>query len=47
MLIVDPQERSVNWLGLQDVEYRPMERSGLIELGPRELDELLDWPSLD
>jgi Uma2 family endonuclease len=47
VLIVDPQERAVSWLGLQDDEYRPIKRSGLIELGARELDKLLDWPSLD
>ena len=39
VLIVDPQERSVSWLGLQDGEYRPIERSGLIELGKQELAE--------
>ena len=46
VLIVDPQERSVSWLGLKDGEYRPIERSGLIELGARELDERLDWPQV-
>ena len=47
VLIVDPQERSVSWLGLKDGEYRPIERSGLIELGARELGEHLDWPAGD
>jgi Uma2 family endonuclease len=47
VLIVDPRERSVSWLGLKDGEYRPIVRSGLIELGAPELAEQLDWPSGD
>jgi Uma2 family endonuclease len=46
LLIVDPQERRVHWLALQpDGQYLPAERSALIELGPAELAEQLDWPS--
>ncbi len=44
MLIVDPAERKVTWLALRDGEYAPVERSGLIELGPAELAEQIDWP---
>ena len=44
VLLVDPAERAVTWLALRDSEYRPVERSGLIELGPAELAERLDWP---
>jgi Uma2 family endonuclease len=34
LLIVDPQQRRVHWLGLgADGEYRPLELGGLIELG--------------
>lgn len=44
VLIVDPAERSVHWLGLADGEYRELERSGLIELGASELVERIDWP---
>jgi Uma2 family endonuclease len=44
VLIVDPAERTVNWLGLSGGEYRPLERSALIELGPAELAAKLDWP---
>jgi Uma2 family endonuclease len=44
VLIVDPAERVVHWLGLQDGEYRPVERSGLVELGSRELAGQIDWP---
>jgi Putative restriction endonuclease len=44
VLIVDPEKRTVDWLALTDNEYRAVERSGLIELGPRELAEQIDWP---
>jgi len=44
ILIVDPDERTVTWLGLRDGEYRPLQRSGLVELGPVELAKQLDWP---
>ena len=44
VLIVDPDERTVAWLGLRDGEYDPLQRSGLIALGPVELAEQLDWP---
>ena len=44
VLIVDPAERTVAWLGLREGAYRPLRRSGLIELGPTELAEQLDWP---
>lgn len=45
LLIVDPQDRRVHWRALQDGEYRPIERSRLIDLGPRELAERIDWPA--
>ncbi len=44
VLIVDPAQRTVDWLTLEHGEYRPVERSRLIELGPSELTERLDWP---
>ncbi len=44
VLILDPAERAVHWLGLADGEYRPIERSGLIDLGPGELSARIDWP---
>jgi Uma2 family endonuclease len=44
VLIVDPQQRTVSWLGLDGETYRPLERSALIELGPAELAERIDWP---
>jgi Uma2 family endonuclease len=49
VLIVDPSKHSVDWLGLNRGEdgepYRPLQRSGLIELGPDELAEQIDWPA--
>lgn len=47
MLIVDPQQRSVSWFALRDGEYRPVERSGLIELGRDELAEQIRWPTAE
>jgi Uma2 family endonuclease len=45
VLIVDPAKRSVEWLALRDSEYRPIEHSGLIDLGPNELAEQITWPT--
>jgi Uma2 family endonuclease len=44
VLIVDPAEHAVHWLALTDGEYRDVERSGLIDLGPAELAARIDWP---
>ncbi len=44
VLIVDPEKRTVDWLGLTDGEYRPIERSALIDVGPSGLAEQIDWP---
>jgi Putative restriction endonuclease len=44
VLIVDPAERALHWLGLADGEYLPVERSRVIDLGPAELAEQIDWP---
>ncbi len=44
LLIVDPQEKTVSWLGLEGGEYRHLKRSRLIELGAAELDQQIDWP---
>jgi Uma2 family endonuclease len=46
LLIVDPGERRVYWLGLQaDGQYRELEGSGLVALGASELAERIDWPA--
>jgi Uma2 family endonuclease len=45
VLILDPVEHAVHWLGLSsDGEYRPIKRSALIALGPKDLAELIAWP---
>jgi len=44
LLIVDPVNRSVTWFALQDGEYRPAERSEILDLGASELAERIDWP---
>ena len=44
LVIVDPQQRTVTWLGLAEGEYRPVEGSRLIDLGPGELAQRIDWP---
>lgn len=44
VLIVDPQERAVHWLALADGQYTACGCSRLIDLGPRELGERIDWP---
>jgi Uma2 family endonuclease len=44
VLLVDLAEQSVTWLALRGGNYEPVPRSRLIELGPAELAERLDWP---
>jgi hypothetical protein len=50
LLIVDPVKRSIDWLALtsraggNEDGYRAIECSALIDLGARELAELIDWP---
>jgi hypothetical protein len=44
VLLVDPAERTVTWLALRDGQYEAVQQSRLIELGPTELAEKLDWP---
>lgn len=43
VLIVDPAGRTVTWLALREGEYRRVERSDLIKLGPTELADQIDW----
>jgi Uma2 family endonuclease len=44
LLIVDPAKRSVDWMSLTAGRYDPIERSRLIDCGPAELAERIDWP---
>lgn len=43
LLIVEPPERIVRWLALSDGEYRPVQRSGLIDLAAEQLAQRIDW----
>jgi len=47
VVIVDPRERAVHWLASTDGAYRPIERSSLLDLGPADLVERIDWPAAD
>jgi len=45
ILIVDLAQHRVDWLKLTSAgKYEPVERSGLIDLGPEALAAELDWP---
>lgn len=44
LVIVDPGQRKIDWLGLTGGEYHPIERSGLIDLSVAELSRRIDWP---
>lgn len=44
LLIVDVQQRSVQWLALSGDGYEHVERSGLVDLGVSQLASLIDWP---
>jgi Uma2 family endonuclease len=43
VLIVDPAEHSVRWLALGGGEYRPADRSELLNLAASELAKRIDW----
>ncbi len=42
-LSLEPQEKTVAWLGLDAGEYKHRKRSRLVELSASELAERLDW----
>ncbi len=44
VLVVNPDTHQVHWLGLTADRYQPIEHSTLIELGPTELSQRIDWP---
>ncbi len=46
LLIVDPRERAVHWLGRRGEGYEPIERSALIDLGAARLAERIEWPEV-
>lgn len=43
VLILESNERSVHWLALRNGEYVEAKRSGLIDLGPEDLLQRIDW----
>lgn len=45
VLILDPATRAIDWLALHEGEYRPIERSQLMELGVSDLADGIDWPT--
>ncbi len=45
LLIVNLDKRTVDWLALDGQgEHHPVQRSGLVDLGPGELATRIDWP---
>jgi Uma2 family endonuclease len=44
LLILDPDTHQVHWLALTTGRYEPIEYSALIDLGPTELAQQIDWP---
>jgi len=44
LLIVDPEQKVVSWMGLEAGEYKHLKRSRLVELGAAELAARIDWP---
>ncbi|MHB1538581.1 MAG: Uma2 family endonuclease [Solirubrobacteraceae bacterium] len=44
LLIVDPQQRSVDWLALEHGDYHPIEKSRLVDLSVAQLAQQIDWP---
>lgn len=47
LVVVDSDKRTVDWFALTDGEYRPVERSALIDLGPAGLAQAIDWPPVE
>ncbi len=44
LAIVDPEAHSVTWLALSEGEYRPTDRSEIVDLSATELANRIDWP---
>lgn len=43
LLIVDTHEQQVQWRAIEGGEYRPIEKSRLIDLGPSEVSKRTGW----
>jgi Uma2 family endonuclease len=46
LIVVDPDQRTVHWLALASTGYGDVQRSAVIDLGPVELADRLDWPAV-
>ena len=44
LLIVDPEQHKIDWLGLAEGSHQPIAHSSLIDLGAAELAQRIDWP---
>jgi Uma2 family endonuclease len=47
LLVVDPASHELYWFVLSEGEYRPTDRSHVVDLGPAQLLSRIDWPTLD
>lgn len=47
IVIADPRDRSLVWLRLDAGEYRPVERSSLLDVAVNDLVDQIDWPPTD
>jgi Uma2 family endonuclease len=47
VVIIDPDQRRIDWLARHDGDYLQVECSALIGLGPRTLAEQLGWMTAD
>jgi Uma2 family endonuclease len=47
LVIIDPGERSVRWLGLTDGEYVDIQRSAALDLDVVDFAGRIDWPPVD
>lgn len=47
IVIADPRDRSVVWLRLDAGQYRPVERSSLLDVAVADLAAQIDWPPAD
>lgn len=47
VLVVDPDTHQIDWLGLNESGdgYEPLERSRVIDSGPPQLGQAVDWPA--
>lgn len=45
LVIVDPSERAVHWFTLDGDQYRPVQRSAVVNAGVAELAARIEWPA--